>query len=368
MKTTPIFVEAICKAAQNHSNHGYKHSAGMSCARQAIAKRHSRISKRNVEEGDVIITSGCSGALEIAIKGIASAGDNILVPVPGFSIYETIAKSNGIDVRHYPLVPERQWEADIEKLESLIDERTRVILLNNPSNPCGSVYTKAHLEQILAVAEKHKLPIIADEIYGNLVFEGNEFFPLASLTSSVPVIEVGGVAKEFLAPGFRVGWIIIHDVPSSQDGLKALHHVREGLFSLTQVIVGSNTLVQAALPSILDPPAGSSEEQELQKFQALTIAQLQENANFVATRLGSVKGLNVIVPQGAMYVMVGLSPELSAKMDDVEFSQKLMDAELVFVLPGACFGLKNFFRIVYCAPKEILSEACDRIETFCKDL
>jgi tyrosine aminotransferase len=99
----------------------------------------------------------------------------------------------------------------LEHLESLIDGNTAGILVNNPSNPCGSVYSKEHLQAILKLAEKHHVPIVADEIYGDIVFKGSEFHSMASLTSTVPILAVGGIAKAFVVPGWRVGWILIHD-------------------------------------------------------------------------------------------------------------------------------------------------------------
>lgn len=96
-------------------------------------------------------------------------------------------------------------------MESLIDDKTACILVNNPSNPCGSVYSEQHLRDILALAEKHHLPIIADEIYCDLVFKGNQFYPMATLTKEVPILSVGGLAKKYLVPGWRVGWVTVHD-------------------------------------------------------------------------------------------------------------------------------------------------------------
>ena len=107
--------------------------------------------------------------------------------------------------------PERQWEADIDHMEQLIDNDSVAIVIVNPSNPCGSVYSKQHLLDILAVAEKHNLPIIADEIYNGLVFKGQHTYPIASLSKNVPVLSCGGLGKKYLIPGWRVGWILIHD-------------------------------------------------------------------------------------------------------------------------------------------------------------
>ena len=111
----------------------------------------------------------------------------------------------------HTLQPEQSWEADLEHAATLVDDRTRCMIVNNPSNPCGSVYSKKHLQEILGFASKVFLPIIADEIYGDIVFEGNEFVPMATLTSEVPILSVGGLAKQNLVPGWRMGWICIHD-------------------------------------------------------------------------------------------------------------------------------------------------------------
>ena len=107
--------------------------------------------------------------------------------------------------------PDRQWEIDLEHLEQQIDSNTVAIVVVNPSNPCGSVYSKQHLLDILAVAERHFLPIIGDEIYGGMVFKGQKFYSIASLSKNVPVLSCGGIGKKYLVPGWRVGWILIHD-------------------------------------------------------------------------------------------------------------------------------------------------------------
>ena len=235
---------------------------------------------------DVILASGCSGALEIAIKGLLSAGDNIILPRPGFSLYETLAKAYGVECRFYSLKPENSWEADCEEMSAQIDDRTKAILINNPSNPCGCVYSKEHLQSILAVAEKHQVPIIADEIYGNITFEGHQFHPVASLTTEVPVLSVGGIAKEFLVPGWRVGWILIHD----RNG--AFTEVRKGLMKLTQLIIGANTLVQSAMPAILTPE-GASQKEEVEQNTRSMVAHLEVRTRKAQRTEGRGRGVSI---------------------------------------------------------------------------
>lgn len=143
---------------------GYAHTQGHESARAAIAKYCAHQSSKEISADDVIITSGCSSALEYCILVLADRGQNILIPRPGFCLYQTLAEGLGIEVRYYNLLPEKEWQVDLNQLESLIDENTAALLINNPSNPCGSVFTKQHLEDLLSICEKNFLPIIADEV------------------------------------------------------------------------------------------------------------------------------------------------------------------------------------------------------------
>lgn len=216
--------------------------------------------------------------------------------------------------------------------------------------------------EILSVAEEFGLPIISDEIYGHLVFPSRNavFHPIASLTSTVPVIAASGIAKEFLVPGWRVGWLAVHD----RNNL--LKDIRSALYSLTQLILGANSLVLSALPAILTPEKGSEEEASMQQFRKRTVSQLEKHAQLCMDRLAKIPGLEVINPQGTMYVMFKISPgRFKDFLDDVEFAKALLNEENVFVLPGQAFGMKHFCRIVFCAPEEKLNEAFDRMEAFC---
>ena len=141
---------------------------------------------------------------------------------------------------------EDNWQIDLDQLESLIDNDTVSIIVNNPSNPCGSVYSKEHLVDIIKLAEKYRLPIIADEVYGDMVFPGNEFTYMSELSDNVPILSCNALSKRFILPGWRFGWIAIHD-PKNY-----LKEIRLGFNDLTTRILGPNSLVQAALPDILE--------------------------------------------------------------------------------------------------------------------
>uniref|UniRef100_A0AAV1V364 Tyrosine aminotransferase n=1 Tax=Peronospora matthiolae TaxID=2874970 RepID=A0AAV1V364_9STRA len=354
-----VLVEAIVRNTRSMQHNGYIHSAGSEAARTAIAEHFGK-PEAPLTMDDVIITSGCSGAIEIALQGLLNPGDNILLPTPGFPLYRALCAAYKIECRFYTLKPESNWEVDLEHMQALVDDQTKAILVNNPSNPCGSVFSKSHSEKILEIAELNKIPIITDEIYGDMVFGHNSFFPMATLTTTVPVVAVGGLAKQFLIPGWRVGWITVHDRNN------VLDDVRTAYFKLSQNILGANSLVQSAIPDLLTPVPGSVEEQSLAAFKKRFFATLHDNAKYTIDALSKIPGLEVVVPQGAMYAMVKIQTDVLTKIkDDLDFTQKLLDEESVFVLPGQCFGMTAYFRIVFSAPHEVLADAYTRLEDFC---
>ena len=305
---------------------------------------------------DVVLTSGASGGLEIAIGAIADEGDNILLPCPGFSLYQTICENKGIEKQFYRLDPDNNWEIDLEHLRSLGNSRTRAILVNNPSNPCGSVYSRKHLQDIVDVAKELNVPIIADEIYYEMVFdpETDPFIPLAAVSKDVPVIAVGGIAKRFLVPGWRLGWILIHD----RHGLGI--SIAQGIKALTTLILGPNSLVQATLPQILSSTP--------ERFFSDTMAMLREHGTLLYNRLSEIRGLKPVRAQGTMYIMIGLELSFFKEeiRDDIQFAKLLYAEQNVCVLPGRVFGAPNFVRLVTCPSVDILEDACDRFQEFCE--
>nr|CAD7568267.1 unnamed protein product [Timema californicum] len=390
-------------------------------AREAVARYSSSVDV-TVDPKDVLLCSGCSGALDLCITALANPGQNILVPRPGFSIYRTLAEGLGIKVKSYNLKPERGWMVDLDHLEEQCDEKTAAIIINNPSNPCGSVFNREHLFDILEVARRNFLPIIADEIYEHMVFPGKEFHSLGSLSLEVPVLSCSGLTKRFLIPGWRMGWIIIHDRNGVFD-----QEVRKGLQRLSQRIIGSNTLVQGALPAILkntpqefyyntlcilqtvlatdrreglflihsrtydlninlsilrenplevsqDPPRGGSPpgDKHLTGRKAafcpvrVRAVPTRNNALVAFEMLKNIEGLRPVMPEGAMYIMVGINmehfPEFSSEL---HFLEQMVTEESVFCLPGQCFDYPGYMRLVLSVPEEQLREACHRIANYC---
>jgi len=348
----PEVVEAVRESLMKGQRNGYGPSTGFIEARQAVADYVS-VPGAEITADDVILCSGCSCALDIAISTMASARQNILVPRPGFPIYTTLSAGQEIVTREYNLLPNRDWESDLGHMESLIDENTAAIIINSPSNPCGSVFSVKHLKDILAIAERHKVPIIADEIYENFVFPGETYVPIASLTTTVPVLSCSGLTKRFLVPGWRIGWIIIYDKNHVFD-----HEIRRGLMCMSQRIIGSNTFIQGALPTILKntPPS----------FFENTIKTVKKNADLAFRKLRKTPGLIPIMPRGAMYMMVKMDMERFPQFtSDLDFIEKLVSEESVYCLPGKCFNYPGYMRLVLTLPANLLEEALDRINEFC---
>lgn len=206
---------------------------------------------------------------------------------------------------------------------------------------------------IVKTAEKHRIPIISDEIYADMAFKPFKFVPIASLSDNVPILTVGGIAKQYLVPGWRVGWVLIHDRQN------LFSDVRKGLVALSQLILGANSLIQSVIPKLL--------HETPQEFYDETLNQLENNASISKEYLSRIPGLQVVTPQGAMYIMVGMKPNAFKDIkNDLEFTEKLVAEESVLCLPGQCFKYPNFFRIVFTAPEAKLKEAYSRIEAFCK--
>lgn len=352
MNVPDSVVDSICANVRAKRCNGYLPSNGLPAARAAIAKKFS--SKESpLTADDVIINSGASGAVRMCIETLLNPGETILLPKPGFPLYETCAVSHGANVRYYSLVPSLGWQADVKELDKLVDAKTRVLLINNPSNPCGSVFSEAHLRELAAFAARHRLVIVADEIYADIVFPGESFIPIASVSTEAPVLSIGGLAKQYAVPGWRVGWILLHDRKGR------LGDVREGLLNMTRLILGANSLVQHSIPDMLHKTDT--------KYYTAFNKQLEDQAKAFTDVFAQkdVPGIKLIKPQGAMYCMLEVDP---AAFEDVKdgtvFAQKLLEEEFVFVLPGACFMSPQHFRCVFLAPEKTLQEAANRIVDF----
>eukprot|EP00854_Cymbomonas_tetramitiformis_P006564 gene6564-7864_t len=309
---------------------GYGHSCGSAECRSAVAEAHSPPGHR-VTADDVFLTAGCSQGLEHAIGLLGTKGKNLLLPSPGFPLYETICEYYGIEPRFYQLRAEKDWSVDFDALRSLVDDHTVGILICNPSNPTGSNFSKQELESYISFAEENCLPIIADEVYEGMVFPGEKFYSMAELSERVPIISVGAISKRFLVPGWRLGWVILHD---------------------------RNDILQEMLKKVDD------------SWLAGVMSKLEASAEVCIRRTEGIPGLFIAArPKGAMYVMIGVDfAHFPGVSDASEFAQKLFKGQSVMVLPGELFRAEGMFRLCFAGPPEVMEEAFDRIAEHCEEI
>ncbi|RZC92369.1 hypothetical protein C5167_003971, partial [Papaver somniferum] len=160
---------------------------------------------------DVFLTIGCAQAIEIAMTVFTRPGANILLPRPGFPYYEACAGFRKLEYRHFDLLPDKGWEVDLEAVEALADENTLGIVIINPGNPCGNVYTYEHLKKVAETAKKLGIIVMADEVYAHLTFGSNPFVPMGVFGSIAPVLTLGSISKRWIVPGWRLGWLVSSD-------------------------------------------------------------------------------------------------------------------------------------------------------------
>lgn len=216
-QSASFLIQAVISATL-HQPHltGYSHACGTPQARRAIANYHS-YPEHAIDSKNVIVANGCSGALELALTALLDPCTAILVPQPAYPLYQMIAETHGASVVHYRLRPDSNWECDMDHLQELIATRCniRAIVVNNPSSATGAVFSQLHMVQLLEFARIHRLPIVADEVFGDLTYGSSQFCPMAlvaaKLGRQVPIITTSGLSKQFLLPGWRVGWLTFHD-------------------------------------------------------------------------------------------------------------------------------------------------------------
>lgn len=347
-KTCPKDLEILTNAVGKYD--GYVDFSGLPETRRFLKDYYSIKSNFPIDETDIFITHGCSLALWLAINVLVEHGENIIVPNPGFPLSKAIAKSQNILVKEYHLLPHKNWEIDLKDLDSHIDEHTKAILINNPSNPTGAVFSRSHIEDIIKVAEKHRLPIIADEVYEEMVYPGKEFVSFMQVSTTVPLLICGGLSKKHFAPGWRTGWLVL----SGPKGV--FDQVKIGLNNMTSILMNSNTICMQSIPKIFEKEPN---------FLSGRMEKIQNRMETLKENLKDADCYEVLQAQGAMYavVLVDVSKFNDIK-DTIEFCGKLYKSHNVLCFPGELFGGQNFVRVVTCSDVEVIKELCRRMKDF----
>ncbi len=341
-------VEPVRRALRD-SFTGYTHSAGLPVARDAVAAYATALGAP-ISPEEVLITSGASEAADLVLTALVNEGDEILLPAPGYPIYPAILNKLGAIARYYQLDPTNQWQPDIAKIESVITNRTRALVLINPNNPTGSIIPDETTKQLLELAARHGLLVIADEVYRELCFE--ESPTSASVLAQdmdVPLITLESLSKTHLVPGWRVGWMrYTHG--------RLMSGLTSGIGRLASGRLCSPTPTQYAVQPALE---GSRE------FQLDFLREIRSRRDLCVARIRANQGLSSDVPKAAFYLMI--KAEKLGRRTDEQFVLDLLQATGVLVVHGSGFGTEaqqGYFRMVYLADEATLTDVFDRIDRF----
>lgn len=354
-RTAAVAEDAIVDSVRSAMFNCYAPMFGLPPARRAVAEYLNRDLPYKLSADDVYITLGCMEAVEIILTVITRLGAaNILLPRPGWPFYEGFAKRNHLEVRHFDLLPERGWEVDLEAVEALADENTAAIVIINPCNPCGNVFTYQHLQKISETARKLGILVISDEVYGHLAFGSAPYIPMGVFGSIVPVITLGSISKRWIVPGWRLGWLATSD----PNGVLQKSGMIGSIKACLGVRGGPSSLIQGAVPQIL--------EKTNEEYFSKVIGLLRETADICYDKIKEIPCITCPnKPEGSMFLMVKLNVSLLEGINsDMEFAVQLAKEESVIVLPGIIVGMENWLRITFAIDPSALEDGLHRMKAF----
>lgn len=342
---TPMHVVEATYAAMKKNLNGYSPSSGIKEAIDAIERDANRKGIDNIL--DIFITTGASEAIEICLTALLNEGDNFLMPTPGYPLYTAVQSKLQLQPNPYYLDEKNGWQPDVEDIKSKINDRTKAIVLINPNNPTGSVASKEVLSQIIDVALEHNLIIFADEIYDKLIFDDKKHVSIASLNKEVPCVTFSGMSKNYVVPGFRVGWGI------ASGNANVMKKYLEAVNKILRARVCANHPEQYAIAPALD-----GDQTHLRNM----VKTLQHRRDIVVDFIDKIPGINLVKPHGAFYAF----PSIEVP-DDTKFVTELLQTTGVVLVPGSGFGQKpgsQHFRLVILPQEEILRKAFTLIGDF----
>ena len=347
--TPPHLIEAVVKAMRDGHN-GYTPSPGIVAARDAAAADF--VSRGvNVSADRVLITSGTSEGIELALTGIVDEGEEVLVPSPTYPLYTAVLAKIGARPAYYRTDHTREWMPDLDHIRSLINPRTRALVVIDPNNPTGAIYGEKMQRGLIALAETHGLVILADEVYGDLAYDG-AVPPMAALDRDAPIISYSSLSKAYLAPGWRAGWMAVGSSPRLDPALAAIKKLADGRLC-------SPGPMQFAVTAALT--GDRSHQIEFRR-------QLRERAELTTARMNAIPGMSCVAPRGAFYAMPKV--ELPTGKTDVDYVLGLLRSKGILCVYGSGFGTApedGFFRIVFLATPKELGAIYDDVAEFTRE-
>ncbi len=339
-------LEAVQKSLRDGEN-GYGPSVGLLEAREAVAAENTARGWP-IAADRVILTAGSSEGIDFVLTALADVGDEVLVPLPTYPLYTAITHKIGAREVYYRTDPNNNWQPDPSDIRSLITSRTKAIVVNDPNNPTGAAYPHALRRELVEIADQHNIPMIADEIYQDVAFDGT-VAPMAALDVDAPIISLSGLSKGYLVPGWRTGWLAVGGGDRLKDVLAAIMRLAEGRLCST---VPMQRAIAAALTG--------DRSHQVSFRQAL-----KERAQVVFTRANAIEGITSTMPRAAFYAMPKVA--LPQGKTDTDFVVELVHATGVLCVNGSGFGMNpsdGYFRMVTLAAPAQLNEIWDLIAGF----
>jgi len=334
------------------SAEGYCHQKGIFPAREAVVMQQQDRGIKGVTAEHVFMGNGVSELIDLTLRALLDPGDEVLIPSPDYPLWTATVTLNEGKPAHYQCRPENAFQPDLKDIESRITERTRAIVIINPNNPTGAVYSRELLQGIVKLAEAHKLVIFSDEIYDQMVYDDAQFIPMATLVKDTLCATFSGLSKVYRACGYRVGWVVFSgDLSHAQDYLEAMD-------LLASLRLCSNVPGQWAVQTALGG---------FQSIHELTDpgGRLYEARQTVLEAVAASEFLHVIPPAGSMYCFIGVDQTRLPDFDDNQFAMDLLEKHHVLVAPGTSFNTNynNFFRITTLPDPAVLADVFQRIDS-----
>ena len=346
--------EIIQDVIHNLANaEGYTASKGLFAARKAIMHECQRLEIPGVEIEDIILGNGASELIVMAMQALLNNGDEILVPAPDYPLWTAAVNLAGGKARHYLCDEQSDWFPDLADIESKITDKTRGIVVINPNNPTGTVYSRELLEAIVELARRHNLIIFSDEIYSKILYDDAEFIPMGKLAQDVLCVSFNGLSKAYRLAGFRSGWMVIsgakHRARSYIEGLEMLSSMRlcanvPAMYAVQTALGGYQSINELIIPGGCFRP--------------------QRDAAMKA--LADIPGVSCVKPKGALYLFPKLDLNMYNIKDDQQMILDFLLQEKVLLVQGTAFNWPNrdHFRIVFLPREDDLTKAIQRFGNF----
>lgn len=339
-------------SALPHSQ-GYSTSKGIVSARRAIVTRYELEDFPRFDIDDVYLGNGVSELISMVTQALLNDGDEILIPSPDYPLWTAATSLAGGTPVHYICDEEDEWNPSIEDIKSKVTDKTKAIVVINPNNPTGAVYSRETLQAIVDIAREHDLLLLADEIYDRILYDDAKHISLASLAPDLLTITFNGLSKAYRVAGYRSGWMVI-------TGPK--HHA-EGFLEGIELLAGTRLCPNVPAQHAIQVALGGN-----QSIYELTAegGRLRRQRDIAYQRLSEIPGVDVVKPRGALYCFPRLDPNVYEIHDDTQLMLEILRKEKILMVQGTGFNFPtpDHFRVVTLPWASQLENAIERLGNF----